>query len=136
MSAGMNRSTGRLMTDWDHVVQSIRCIMTTPFFERVMREYVGSHAIRLLGEPANPQTVMRLQWAIMLAIDLFEPRATPYRIDMTDLDRTGASSWRIQVIYRPKALDGDFTPAGVRTLVFDPTYSNQIVLDKSLDEVA
>lgn len=136
MSAGMNRSTGRILTDWDHCVQSIRCIMTTPFFERVCREYVGSHAVKLLGEPANSTTILRLQWAICLAIELFEPRAVPYRISITDLDRTGASSWVIQVIYRPNALEGDFTPSGIRTLVFDPTVSGQIVLDKSFDEVA
>lgn len=134
--AGMDRTTGKVLDGWDHVVQSIRNIMTTPFFERVQREYVGSHAVKLLGELANEQTVMRLRWAIMLAIDLFEPRVTPYRITMTDLDRSGASEWIIQVIYRPRALQGDFTPSGIRTLVFDPGYYSQVVLNESFDEVA
>lgn len=134
--SGMNRVTGHLLGGWDHVVQSVRYIMTTPFFERVMREYVGSHAVRLLGEPINEQTLMRLRWAFMLAIDLFEPRLTPYRIDLIDFDRTGNSEWVIQVIYRPNALAGDFTPSGIRTLVFDPTVMSQVVLTQSFDEVA
>lgn len=134
--AGMNRATGRLLSGWDHVLQSVRVIMTTPFFERVMRDYVGSHAVKLLGENVNEQTVMRLRWAIMLAIDLFEPRLTPYRIDIVDFDRTGSSDWILQAIYRPNALSGDMTPSGIRTLAFDPEILSQVVLVSSPDEAA
>lgn len=126
--AGMSNETGQILDGWDHVVQSVRDIFTKRFFEQRMRPYVGSHVIRLLGENVNEQTVMRLKWAIMLAIDLFEPRLTPKNIDLLDFDRTGASSWVIQVIYRPRALEGDFTPAGVRTLVFDPTVLQQALV--------
>ena len=134
--SGMNRVNGQLLGGWDHVIQSVRDIMTTPFFERVMREYVGSHAIKLLGELVNEQTVMRLKWSIMMSIDLFEPRLTPYRIDIIDFDRTGASEWVIQVIYRPNALSGDLTPSGIRTLTFDPSSFSQVLLQSSYDEVA
>lgn len=118
--AGMNRDTGQLLDGWDHVAQSVFDIFTKPFFEQCMRPYVGSHAVRILGQNVVPQTVMRVQWAIAMAIDLFEPRLTPKNIQMLDADRTGASSWVIEVIYRPRALEGDFTPAGVRTLIFSP----------------
>jgi hypothetical protein len=134
--AGMNRATGKLFSGWDHVLQSVRVIMTTPFFERVMRDYVGSHAVKLLGENVNEQTVMRLRWAIMLAIDLFEPRLTPYRIDIVDFDRTGSSDWVLQAIYRPNALSGDMTPSGIRTLAFDPEVLSQAILVSSPDEAA
>jgi len=93
-----------------------------------MRGYVGSHVIRLLGEPINAQTLLRIRWGIALAIDLFEPRLSPYRIDITDFDRTGASSWVIEVIYRPNALQGDLTPSGVRTLAFDVDELKQAIV--------
>lgn len=124
----MNNETGKLLTDWDHVVQSVHDIFTKPFFEQRMRPYVGSHVIRLLGQNVTAQTVARIQWAITLAIDLFEPRLTPKAISLLDFDRTGASSWVIQVIYRPRALEGDFTPSGVRTLVFSPDVVSQALV--------
>ncbi|KRQ99277.1 GPW/gp25 family protein [Bradyrhizobium valentinum] len=126
--SGMNRQTGKLLSGWDHVVQSVRVIFTTPFFERVMRGYVGSHVIRLLGENVSAQTLLRIRWGIALAIDLFEPRLTPYRIDITEFDRTGASTWVIEVIYRPNALSGDMTPSGIRTLAFDPDELKQAIV--------
>lgn len=129
----MDRASGKLLDGWDHVAQSVRVIFTTPFFERVMRGYVGSHVIRLLGEPVNEQTIMRVKWGIAIAIDLFEPRLTPYRIDITDFDRTGASSWVIQCIYRPNALSGDMTPAGIRTLAFDPEEIKQAIVSATVE---
>lgn len=126
--AGMSNETGAVLDGWDHVVQSVHDIFTKPFFEQRMRPYVGSHVIRLLGETINEQTLMRIKWAIMLAIDLFEPRLTPKNIDLLDFDRTGASSWVIQVIYRPRALEGDFTPSGVRTLIFSPDVISQALV--------
>lgn len=124
----MNNETGAVLDAWDHVVQSVRDIFMKGFFEQRMRPYVGSHCIRLLGENVNAQTVMRVKWAIMLAIDLFEPRLTPKNIDILDFDRSGASSWVILCIYRPHALEGDMTPSGVRTLVFDPTVLSQALV--------
>jgi len=132
--AGMNQQTGGLLAGWPHVLQSVRIIFTTPFFERLMRPYVGSHVVRLLGENIGERTVLRIRWAIALAIDLFEPRLTPYRIDITDFDRTGASSWIMQAIYRPNALSGDMTPSGIRTLAFDPEEISQAIVTAFPDE--
>jgi phage baseplate assembly protein W len=116
-SAGVNRFTGRPLTDWDHVVQSIENIFSTRYFERVMREYVGSPVPRLLGELANPRNVSRFRWATTIAIFLFEPRFQPTHVDMFALDRTGDSEWRFDGIYRPRGHLGDFTPAGKRSMV-------------------
>ena len=117
--AGMNRETGKPLDGWDHVAQSIFVLFTTSFFSRLMRAYVGAHVIRLLGRLGNEQTASQARWAIATALLLFEPRFTPTRIGLTALDRTGASGFRIDGIYRPRALLGDPTPAGARTLSLD-----------------
>jgi uncharacterized protein len=120
--AGMDQVTGGLLVEWPHVGQSVLNLFTTAFFSRVMRPYVGSNVIRILGRNVNEQTVSRVRVAIAVALDLFEPRVKPYRVDLVDVDRTGNSSWIIMGIYIPRALAGDMTPAGVRTLTIDPRY--------------
>jgi uncharacterized protein len=126
--AGMNQATGGLLDGWDHVGQSVLILFTTSFFTRVMRPYVGANIIRLLGELANEITVQRIRVAIAVALDLFEPRLTPYRVDLLNMDRTGTSSWIIQVIYRPRGHLGDPTPAGMRTLTIDPSIMMQVLV--------
>ena len=115
-STGIDRRTGAMLTGWSHVVQSFETIFTTPYFSRVMRPYVGSAGLRLFGELANPRTAQRFRFAVALGFALFEPRFTPTRIDQVDLDRTGATAWIIEGIYRPRWHLGDTTPAGTRTL--------------------
>ncbi|CDX55881.1 Baseplate protein [Mesorhizobium plurifarium] len=113
---GMDRSTGLRQSGWDNVIQAIEILLTTRYFERCLREYVGSPVPALLGELANVQTVIRFQWSVAAVILLFEPRFTPTRISPLTLDRTGASDWVIEGIYRPRAHLGDITPAGTVSL--------------------
>lgn len=88
----MDRSTGLRQSGWDNVIQAIEILLTTRYFERVLREYVGSPVPALLGELANVQTVIRFQWWVAAVILLFEPRLTPTRISPLTLDRAGASA--------------------------------------------
>lgn len=41
-STGISAIAGAVMTDWDHVQQSIRKILSTPIGSRVMRRNFGS----------------------------------------------------------------------------------------------
>lgn len=115
-SIGIDRRTGKVLTGWAHVMQSIEVLLTTPYFERVMRPYVGSFGIRLFGELANRRTAQRFRWTVATALLLFEPRFHPTRIDQVDLDRTGETVWIIEGDYRPRGHLGDTTSAGSRTL--------------------
>jgi uncharacterized protein len=134
--AGMNQINGQVLDGWAHVGQSVLVLFTTSFFSRIMRAYVGSNVIRLLGQNVNAQTVSRMREAIAVALWLFEPRLVPVRIDLVSVDRTGASAWIIQGDYRPDArfdpftgeLTGDLTSAGVRTLTIDPSVVEQVLL--------
>lgn len=116
-SAGINRMTGRPLTDWAHVVQSLRVIFTTGVGARVMRRSFGSLIPFLLGRNnLTPRVVLNFWTAICLAIELWEPRfrvtQITYPTDNTpDNLRKGLLDMNIVGVYRPNALAGDFTPA-------------------------
>ncbi|MDI6839225.1 MAG: GPW/gp25 family protein [Rhizobiaceae bacterium] len=124
---GMDRHSGRWISGWASVAQAIEVLLTTRYFERVLREYVGSPLPAMLGETANLETVSKFRWAIAITILLFEPRFLPTQIAMTDLGRPGNSSWIIRGKYRPRAHLGDLTEAGEVTLTIGASGAGQIV---------
>lgn len=124
---GWKRGENRWDTGWTAVSKAIFVLLTTRYFERQLREYVGTPLVGLLGELGNPANVMKFRSAVALTILLFEPRFVPTRISLDSLDRTGASRWTIRGIYRPRAHLGDLTPAGETTLVFGADGTGQIV---------
>lgn len=125
----MDRETGLWNDGWNSVIQSIEVLLTTRYFERVLREHVGSPVPILLGELANIETVSRFQWAMALVILLFEPRFVPTTIKPDSLDRTGDSSWIIEGIFRPRAHLGDLTPARVVRLRLGASNGQLIVTE-------
>lgn len=73
---GMSPITGKTVTDSNHIAQSIRDILTTPVGSRVMRRDYGSQLFRLIDQPLNATTRMRLQVAVISALLRWEPRIT------------------------------------------------------------
>lgn len=111
-SVGVDRMTGRVLTGFDHVRQSLSVILTTSFGERVMRRYVGSFVPPLLGEPLIPRTLLRFWTAVCVAIELFEPRMRVRRIVPTGSVsgvRLGQLKFKIDCDYMPRGHLGDFT---------------------------
>jgi phage baseplate assembly protein W len=123
---GMDRFTGKLLSGWPHVEQSMEVIFATPFHQRVLRRWVGSFVPHILGESAVARIVTRFFWAIVTAIDLWEP---DYRIQQTYIMGPALQNWSPQlqtqvdqllregqVIFRtegqwyPRGHLGDFTP--------------------------
>jgi phage baseplate assembly protein W len=121
---GMDLETGELLAGWDYTVQDISRALTTAYFERVMRPYVGSNARRLWGELANVRTAMRFRWAVIVAMTTTNPKTgypmvpnfEPARVDQVDLDRTGDTGWIIDGWYIPRGHLGDRTRASRRSL--------------------
>ncbi|WP_099863707.1 GPW/gp25 family protein [Pararhizobium haloflavum] len=113
-SVDIDRVTGGNITGWDQVVQSIDEIMLTSFGERIMREWFGSMVPRLLGENLNEETVINFFAAIGSALDQWEPRFQISRIVPISVDRNGHFEVRLEGIYRPRALLGDFSAEGAR----------------------
>jgi phage baseplate assembly protein W len=137
---GVDRFTGKLLQGWPHVEQSMEVIFATPYHQRVLRRWVGSFVPHILGESGVARIITRFFWAIVTAIDLWEP---DYRIqqvfimgealrqwspmpaapsaseavlsisaatDFNQLFRQGQLIFRTEGTWYPRGHLGDFTP--------------------------
>lgn len=122
MSTGIDRFTGKPISDWTHVVQSIIVILQTHFGERVMRRTFGSAVPGVLGQNLTPSTLLKFYTAIAIAIAIWEPRfrvrsfVYPNNENSPDYLRQGKIGIRMVGDYRPRALQGDFTVEAVKTV--------------------
>ena len=80
---GMNASTGRQISDVDHISQSIEKILTTPIGSRVMRREFGSYLPNLVDKPLNDRLRMQVLAASVMAINTWEPRVDLHNIQLT-----------------------------------------------------
>ena len=123
-STGINRYSGKSVSDWDHVTISLHVIFTTMLASRVMRRTFGSVIPGLLGRPLTSRTLMRFFSAIVLAVDAWEPRFRIIRViypqpqNSPDTLRKGTIAFQVVGVYRPRALQGDLTEEAVPRGVF------------------
>jgi phage baseplate assembly protein W len=118
---GVDRYTGKMLTGWDHVIQSMLLIFSTKYHERVLRRWCGSFVPHLIGQNADEPTIARFYFAICTGIDLWEPN---YRINrvrvanrsdgslMTSPEelRTGKLQTSMEGTYRPRGHLGNSEP--------------------------
>ncbi|WP_447908121.1 GPW/gp25 family protein [Serratia fonticola] len=71
---GMDRATGRGLTDIDHIRQSVADILITPVGSRPMRRAYGSLLSELLDQPQNDALRLQIMSACYSAILAWEPR--------------------------------------------------------------
>lgn len=71
---GMDRATGRGLTDIDHIRQSVADILITPVGSRPMRRAYGSLLSELLDQPQNDALRLHIMAACYSAILAWEPR--------------------------------------------------------------
>lgn len=71
---GMNRETGKALTDLEHIRQSVRDILLTPLGSRVMRRRYGSLLSALIDQPQNDTLRLQIMSACYVAILQWEPR--------------------------------------------------------------
>jgi uncharacterized protein len=118
---GMDRVTGKVLTGWDHVIQSMLLIFSTRYHERVLRRWVGSFVPHLVGENATDHTIARFYWAIATGIDLWEPNYRIQRVRVSNRDngtmltspeelRTGRLTTSMDGVYRPRGHLGNDQP--------------------------
>ncbi|MFT0892954.1 GPW/gp25 family protein [Pseudochelatococcus sp. G4_1912] len=123
-SVGFDRMTGAVITDWDHVAQSIGVILTTPRFTRVMRRLFGSDLPSLIDAPMNDQNRLRLFRATAEALrprlvegrQYGEPRFALERVMVSNAQANGRIVIVVSGRYVPRGHVGDATPAGQKTL--------------------
>jgi phage baseplate assembly protein W len=127
---GVDRHSGRMLSGWDHVEQSMHVIFATGFHERILRRWVGSFVPHILGETFVARIVTRFHWAMAVAIDLWEPNYRimqvyfmgdaleeswrPQSFDVVGEFRLGHAFFRTEGSYRPRAHLGDITPYRMR----------------------
>jgi len=122
-TTGVNRFTGAPLSDFAHVRQSLDVIFTTRLSSRVMRRTFGSAIPKLLGQPLTPPLLIRFYMAIVVAVELWEPRFKVSSIQYPSADNSasqlGQGRFGVQITgqYRPLALVGDFTVAETVTVV-------------------
>lgn len=71
---GMSASTGGSLTGSDHIIQSIRDILTTPIGSRIMLRTYGSRIPSLVDDPMNDLLDVELHAATAEALEKWEPR--------------------------------------------------------------
>lgn len=81
-TTGMHRHGGRLITEAEHIRQSVADILSTPLGTRVQREDYGSLIPELLDHPQTPALDLRLTAAAFMAIVRWETRIKPTRMRM------------------------------------------------------
>ena len=103
----LDRETLLPIGEWEHVLQSIGMILTTPRLSRVMRREFGSDLHELLGRPMTPQIVLAVYAATALAIAQWEPRFRLTGVEMGDGDATGRLSITVHGIWRGDQKEGE-----------------------------
>ncbi|EMU5529069.1 TPA: GPW/gp25 family protein [Klebsiella pneumoniae] len=71
---GMNRETGKAITETDHLRQSVRDILLTPQGSRLARREYGSLLSALIDQPQNPALRLQIMAAVYVALQRWEPR--------------------------------------------------------------
>mgnify|MGYP001024357291 CR=1 FL=1 len=126
-SVGLNAATGGTIEGWSHVAQSLQSVFTTRFGERVMREWFGSFVPTLLGRNINQAELPLFYAAFTSAIEQWEPRYSVTEVGVLEVSRAGVVRLSITGEYRPRALLGDMTSAGLRSLVISATDAGLII---------
>ena len=113
-SAGMDRESGRILTDYDHVAQSIGKVLTTQITERVMREWFGFPGFAMLGESMNRRNLARFLQLIAIALTKrqlnglpAEPRFRVVKVVPVSTARDGNFECRVEGEYLPRGHLGD-----------------------------
>lgn len=70
----MSRIDGALLSEEEHLQQSVADILTTPIGSRVMRRDYGSNIPFLIDNPISPSLFLALYAATADALRLWEPR--------------------------------------------------------------
>jgi uncharacterized protein len=121
MRAGIDASTGKVLTGWDHCAQSIGKCLTTRFRSRVVRRHLGSRVPELQDQNADPRTIMEAYVSIVEALndpDGGEPGFNLQRIELVHGGRDGRFIFLLDGVFYPEGHAGDFSIRENRSTAF------------------
>jgi len=110
-STGLSERAGSPLSDWPHVEQSIRKILTTPIGSRVMRRTFGSDLPDLVDRKMIPANILKVYSASARAILDWEPRFRMTAGRIVDATPGGRLAIEIFGTYYPRGHLGDYTVA-------------------------
>lgn len=132
MRTGLNAETGKLLTGWDHCVQSLGKILTTRVNTRVMRRHFGSNVPDLQDANASERTIFELYVAIAEAIEdpvVGEPAYVLRTIELAAGGRSGRFAFILEGDYFPRGHLGDFSIREDRRAVVPVSTTARLVLE-------
>src|SRR4051812_26400812 len=107
--SGMDRITGKTLSGWAHVVQSIGVILTTPKVARVMRRAFGAGLPRRVDSPISPTSLIDFYADTAAALRTQEPRFRPSRVALAATPDGGEMQILVEGVYFPRGHLGDFS---------------------------
>lgn len=106
---GIDEKTGRPLTGRAHLEQSIAKIIMTIPTERVMRLDFGMDPTRQLGRNISARLAATLYREMITAIHKWEPEYRVRRLQLVNIDRTGALGVLFEGDYFPQGRLGDYS---------------------------
>ncbi|MET0465319.1 MAG: GPW/gp25 family protein [Chitinophagaceae bacterium] len=70
----MSRETGKDITEFNHLLQSVVDILTTPIGSRIDAPEYGANIFELFDRPMGPQWIALANYYAVIALDRWEPR--------------------------------------------------------------
>ena len=86
--SGMNNTSGKVITDIDHLRQSVRDILLTPQGSRIARREYGSLLSALIDQPPNPALRLQVMSAVYVALSGQRNNGVPVSLSVS----TGAEN--------------------------------------------
>lgn len=109
--AGLQAESGQPLDGWEHVVQSVGKILTTPLRSRVMRRDFGSEIPFLVDAPMTDRVVLAVFAAAANALALWEPRFRLVAARVNGARADGTLALSLAGVWYPRGHLGDMTPA-------------------------
>lgn len=97
----MSNTTGRALSELEHLRQSITDILTTPIGTRLHRRAYGSLLPELIDHPGNGSTLVKVYAAVAGALMTWEPRLRVSRVQMYAGERPGQWVIDLEGLYSP-----------------------------------
>ena len=101
MAVGMNRETGKALSDADHLRQSIRDILSTRIGTRTMLRDYGSNIPELVDLPINQTTIAAIKADMINALNVWEPRMRVNRVKLSEVLASGQLTFDVYLTYLP-----------------------------------
>lgn len=110
-STGIDRVTGKPISGWSHVQQSIAVLLSTHIGTRVLLRDFGSKIPDLVDAKMTRRTALAVYSAAAEALEAWEPRFRLVSAAITEASSGGRIALALTGIYFPRGHLGDWSVA-------------------------